>query len=147
MPWMIEKKAADIQTTRVTAVSESAKTIEIPAYGLMKAYLADDSSSASANPLLSSLHERIQYLASKITGRFKEPFDPRAQYRLSEDSEIETTASTVLPKTRSTRASRESAYQTWRAESLLNGDREFDVEDLDPLPPSAGLDTRLRLKM
>lgn len=147
MPWVIEKKSADVQGNNVSATSASAKTIGIPIRGLLKSNLEAEPSRSGRNAILSPLLKPIQNLASKITEFLKEPFDTRAQYRLIEDSETDTAVDAVVPDTASKRSSRVSAYKQWRAEALQNGERELDVEDLGPLPPSAGLDTRLRLTM
>ncbi|KAE9980403.1 hypothetical protein EG328_000338 [Venturia inaequalis] len=148
MPWVIKKRGADLQESQVCAAPEQAKVIGIPVRGLLKAYLESEASESTGRAILSSLVKPLQNLASKITELLDEPFvDTRAQYGLIEDSDVDTAEDVIVPDGRSRRARRDSAYQQWRAETLLTGARELDVEDLGPLSPSAGMDTRTRLKM
>lgn len=147
MPWVIEKRAADVHRQRFTATSETGNVAGKPVRGLLRAYLEVEASKSTGKTILSSLAKPLHSLACKITELLEEPFDTRAQYRLIEDSCTDTAVIAIVPGVRSRRSRRDSAYQQWRADTLRNGEREFDVEDLEPLPPSAGMDTRLRLKL
>lgn len=146
MPWFIEKKAADVQGNRVYATSETAKVIEIPVRGLLRAYVDTEASKTVGKTIISSLHERFRNLASRITGPVQEPFDTRAQYSLIENSNTDTAAEAIATDTRSRRLLKERAYQQRRAETLRTGQRKLDIEDLDRLSPSAGVGFDSRCK-
>ncbi|TID26062.1 hypothetical protein E2P81_ATG03833 [Venturia nashicola] len=153
MPWAIEKRTADVHENRVSATSERANTIAIPVHGLLKACLEIKSSKSLGSALVCFLHDEVQTLSSGIAKLFRESFNKSSQYKSTErpvtdiGTSTDTAAEVVIPYTRGKQLSGENAFQQWRAKSLQDGDRELDVEDLEPLPPSAGLGTRIYLNM
>lgn len=111
MPWVIEKKSADVQGNNVSATSKSGKVTGTPIRELFKSYLKTNPSIKEGRAILSYLLNPIQNLTCKITELLNELFDTRAQYRLNEDSNTDTAANAIAPDTANNRLSKESAYQ------------------------------------